>query len=237
MSEQKINKKLFQDRKRTNILSNPEQRFISYLVPRIPDWITSDGLTAIGFLGSIMILVSFLLAEYVDKDLLLLAIPGFFIQWFGDSLDGRIAYYRNKSRKWYGFALDIVMDWVSTVFIGLGYMLYTVGDFKYLGFALVALYGWAMIISQLRYRITDKYTIDAGLLGPTEIRVVVCLVLLVEVLFKGSIDYSVLGICVILFFINVGDTLKLLAVGDAKDKEEKLAKQKAEQEKTDDVQA
>ncbi|MBL1410564.1 CDP-alcohol phosphatidyltransferase family protein [Sphingobacterium faecale] len=237
MSEQKINKKLFQDRKRTNILSNPEQRFISYLVPRIPDWITSDGLTAIGFLGSLIILGSFLLAEYVDRDLLLLAIPGFFIQWFGDSLDGRIAYYRNKSRKWYGFALDIVMDWVSTVFIGLGYVLYTVGDFKYLGFTLVALYGWAMIISQLRYRITDKYTIDAGLLGPTEIRVIICLVLLFEVIFKGSIDYSVLGICVILFFINVGDTLKLLAVGDAKDKEEKLAKQKAEQDTVDDIQA
>lgn len=237
MSEQKINKKLFQDRKRTNILSNPEQRFISYLVPRIPDWLTSDGLTAIGFFGSLIILVSFLLAEYVDRDLLLLAVPGFFIQWFGDSLDGRIAYYRNKSRKWYGFALDIVMDWVSTVFIGLGYVLYTVGDFKYLGFALVALYGWAMIISQLRYRITDKYTIDAGLLGPTEIRVVVCLVLLIEVLFKGSLDYSVLGICIILFFINVGDTIKLLAVGDAKDKEEKLAKQQAEQEKANGVQA
>ncbi|SKC10080.1 MULTISPECIES: CDP-alcohol phosphatidyltransferase family protein [Sphingobacterium] len=235
MSKQEINKKLFQDRKRTNILSDPEQRLISYLVPRIPERITSDGLTAIGFFGSLMILVSFLLAEYVNRDLLLLAIPGFFIQWFGDSLDGRIAYYRNKSRKWYGFALDIVMDWVSTVFIGLGYILYTVGDFKYLGFALVALYGWAMIISQLRYRITDKYTIDAGLLGPTEIRVVVCLVLLVEVVFKGTIDYSVLGICVILFFINIGDTIKLLAVGDAKDKEEKLAKQQAEQAPEDGI--
>lgn len=235
MSKQEINKKLFQDRKRTNILSDPEQRLISYLVPRIPERITSDGLTAIGFFGSLMILVSFLLAEYVNRDLLLLAIPGFFIQWFGDSLDGRIAYYRNKSRKWYGFALDIVMDWVSTVFIGLGYILYTVGDFKYLGFALVALYGWAMIISQLRYRITDKYTIDAGLLGPTEIRVVVCLVLLVEVVFKGTIDYSVLGICVILFFINIGDTIKLLAVGDAKDKEEKLAKQQVEQAPEDGI--
>lgn len=228
MEEQKINKKLFQDRKRTNILSTPEQRFITYLVPRIPHWITSDGLTAIGFLGSIIILVSFLLAEYVDRDLLLLAIPGFFIQWFGDSLDGRIAYYRNKSRKWYGFALDIVMDWVSTVFIGLGYILYTVGDYKYIGFALVALYGWAMIISQLRYRITDKYTIDAGLLGPTEIRVIICIVLLVEVIFKGSIDYSVFFICVALFFINIVDTKKLLALGDQKDREEKIAKLEAE---------
>lgn len=230
MSDEKINKKLFQDRKRTNILSNPEQRLITYLVPRIPNWITSDGLTAIGLFGSFMILGSFLLAEYVHINYLLLGIIGFFVQWFGDSLDGRIAFYRNKSRKWYGFALDIVMDWVSTVFIGLGYVLYAQGDFKYLGFTLVALYGWAMIISQLRYRITDKYTIDAGVVGPTEIRVIISAVLVLEVFVPGSINYSVLGICIILFFINLGDTKNLLKLGDLKDAEEKAAKLKEGQQ-------
>lgn len=221
MAGQKINKKLFRDRKRTNILSNLEQQLISYLVPKVPNWISSDGLTAIGFFGAVMVLGSFLLAEYVHISYLLLAVVGFFVQWYGDSLDGRIAYYRDKSRKWYGFALDIVMDWVSTVFIGLGYVLYATGDFKYLGFALVALYGWAMIISQLRYRITDKYTIDAGLMGPTEIRVIICLVLVLEVIFPGSIDYCVFGICIILFFINLVDTKKLLDLGDGRDMEEK----------------
>lgn len=221
MAGQKINKKLFQDRKRTNILSEPEQRLISYLVPKIPNWISSDGLTAIGLLGAFIILGSFLLAEYIHVSYLLLAVFGFVVQWFGDSLDGRIAYYRNKSRKWYGFALDIVMDWVSTVLIGLGYVFYAVGDAKYLGFALVALYGWAMIISQLRYRITDKYTIDAGLLGPTEIRVIICLVLVLEVILPGSIDYSVLMICIALFFVNFVDTKKLLDLGDIRDAQEK----------------
>jgi len=224
MSESKIDKKLFQDRKRTNILSNSEQRLITFFLPRIPSWISSDGLTAIGFFGSLMIMCSFLLAEYVNRYLLLLAIVGFFVQWFGDSLDGRLAFYRNKSRKWYGFALDIVMDWVSTVMIGLGYVFYAAEDFKYSGFALVALYGWAMIISQLRYKITDKYTIDAGLLGPTEIRVIICLVLLLEVFVPFSINYCVIVICVILFFINIADTKKLLDMGDARDKAEKLAK-------------
>lgn len=224
MSGQKINKKLFQDRKRTNILSNPEQKFISYLVPRIPNSLSSDGLTAIGLLGSLMILASFLLAEYVHLNYLLIGIVGFFIQWFGDSLDGRIAFYRNKSRKWYGFALDIIMDWVSTVFIGLGYVFYAPGDFKYSGFALVALYGWAMIISQLRYKITDKYTIDAGILGPTEIRVVISIVLFLEVIIPGSINYLVIFICVALFFINLADTKKLLDLGDIRDADEKQNK-------------
>ncbi|TJZ60805.1 CDP-alcohol phosphatidyltransferase [Sphingobacterium olei] len=224
MSGQKINKKLFQDRKRTNILSNPEQKFISYLVPRIPNSLSSDGLTAIGFLGSLMILASFLLAEYVHLTYLLFGIVGFFVQWFGDSLDGRIAFYRNKSRKWYGFALDIIMDWVSTVFIGLGYVFYAPGDFKYSGFALVALYGWAMIISQLRYKITDKYTIDAGILGPTEVRVIISIVLLLEVIIPGSMNYLVILICIALFFINLGDTKKLLDLGDIRDANEKQNK-------------
>ena len=219
-----INKQLFQDRKRTNILSNPEQKLISYLVPKIPNWISSDGLTAIGMVGSFMILGSFLLAKFCSVYFLLLAIVGFFIQWFGDSLDGRIAFYRNKSRKWYGFALDIIMYWISVVLIGLGYMIYTTGQFKLQAFALVAMYGWAMIISQLRYKITDNYTIDAGLLGPTEIRVVICLVFVLQVLFVGSIDYSVGLICIILFFINIGDTKKLLAMGDLRDNEEKRLK-------------
>lgn len=86
------------------------------------------------------------------------------------------------------------------------------------------MYGWAMIISQLRYKITDKYTIDAGLLGPTEVRVVICAVLLAEVLFKGSINYLVMGICIALFFINLSDTKKLLVLGDERDAAEKKAK-------------
>src|SRR5690606_18652803 len=224
---QKINKKLFQDRKRTNVLSSSEQKLISYFVPRVRSWISSDGFTAIRLFGPIILLGSFWSAGYVARAWLLLGIVGFFVQCFGDSLDGRIAYYRNKSRKWYGFALDIVMDWISTVFIGLGYVFYAVGDFKYSGFALVALYGWAMIISQLRYRITDKYTIDAGLVGPTEIRVIISFFLILEVIVPGSLDYSVMLICIALFFINIGDTKNLLAAGDARDKEEKRLKQEA----------
>lgn len=220
-----INKKLFADRKRTNILSVPEQKFISFLLPKIPRWISSDGLTAIGFVGALMILASFVLASYLHISYLFLAIVGFFVQWFGDSLDGRIAYYRDKSRRWYGFALDIVMDWVSTVVIGLGFHLYVASEYEILGYLLVALYGWAMIVSQLRYKITGTYTIDAGLLGPTEIRVILCAVILLEVFVPGSIVYSVFLICVILFFINLIDTRKLLAFGDERDNLEKREKE------------
>jgi len=230
MGESKINNKLFQDRKRTNILSNPEQRFISYLVPKIPRWISSNGLTAIGVFGSVLILLSFLLAKYVAVPYLFLGVLGFFINWFGDSMDGRIAYYRNIPRKWYGFSLDIIADWLNTAMIGLGYIWYANGVFELLGYLLIVLYAWSMIISQLRYKITDIYTIDAGIVGPTEIRVVICLILTAEVFFTGVLDYLVALICLILAIINVGDTKKLLELGNIRDNAERQEKERLAKE-------
>ncbi|MGJ1197932.1 CDP-alcohol phosphatidyltransferase family protein [Sphingobacterium spiritivorum] len=228
MSELKINKKLFQDRKRTNILSNPEQKLITYLVPKIPSWISSDMLTGIGTFGSALILLAFILAKHIAVEYLLLGILGFMINWLGDSLDGRLAFYRNKSRRWYGFSLDIIMDWISTVMIGFGYIIYATGVFEVIGYILVACYGWSMIISQLRYKVTDKYTIDAGFVGPTEIRVIISLVLVLEVVFPGVINYLVAAICAILVFINFRDTGLLLKMGDVRDMEERAAKEQQE---------
>lgn len=221
MREEKINKKLFKDRKRTNLLRYPEQRFLTYLVSRIPKWISPDGLTAIGTFGSFLVLLAFLLAKYVSVFYLLLGLLGFFINWVGDSLDGRIAYYRQQPRKWYGFSLDIIMDWLSTVLIGLGYILYAEGSFILAGYFLVVLYGWSMIIAQLRYKITDTYVIDAGLVGPTEIRVIISLIMVLEIAFPGSIHYLVIAIVLILFIINIADTKKLLILGDERDKLER----------------
>lgn len=222
-----ILKRIFQDRKRTNILSGVEQSTISYLVKRVPSFITSDMLTFIGTAGSVLVLLGFILATYVSREYLLLGVLGLAINWFGDSLDGRIAYYRNIPRKWYGFSLDIIMDWVSTVLIGLGYLVYARNEYELIAFVFVVFYGWAMIISQLRYKITDIYSIDAGLVGPTEIRIILALIIILEVLFGHLIEYFAAAICITLFIINFIDTRKLLKLGDIRDKAEREAKKNA----------
>lgn len=219
-------KKLFQDRKRTNFLKTYEQQLIAFLVKKTPLFITSNNLTFIGFLGSLLVFVGFLLATYIDRTYLLLGVIGLAVNWFGDSLDGRIAYYRNTPRKWFGFALDIVMDWIATVFIGLGYVVYAKEELEIVAFLFVVLYGWAMIISQIRYKITDNYTIDAGLLGPTEIRIIIALVLVAEVIVKDSIQFFAIAMCVALFIINCVDTRNLLRLGDNRDKAEQALKKK-----------
>ena len=217
-------KELFKDRKRTNFLKSAEQAAIYFFVKRIPGFITPNILTGIGFAGSCLVLLSFILSSYVNHYYLLLGIAGLVINWFGDSLDGRVAYYRNVPRKWYGFSLDIIMDWISIVFMGFGFIVYAKEMYELLAFSFVALYGWAMIIAQLRYKITDKYAIDSGHIGPTELRVIISLILLIEVLIPSSINDSVLLICSILFIITLIDTNKLLELGNLRDKRERSEK-------------
>ncbi|HKG07065.1 MAG TPA: hypothetical protein VKB19_11430 [Pedobacter sp.] len=226
MEESKTLKRIFQDRKRTNILRTAEQASISYLVKRVPSFITSNNLTFIGTVGSVIVLAGFILAAYISRYYLLLGIAGLAINWFGDSLDGRIAYYRNIPRKWYGFSLDIIMEWISTVLIGLGYIVYARNQYELIAFVFVVLYGWAMIISQLRYKITDIYSIDSGVVGPTEVRVILSVILILEASFGHLIEYFAAAMCIILFVINFIDTKKLLRLGDirdAADKEEREA--------------
>lgn len=210
-----------QDRIRTNLFRKPEQRALAFFVQLIPSWINSNMMTAFGFFGSVIVSVSFILATYLHRNYLLLGVLGFMINWFGDSLDGRLAFFRNKPRKLYGFALDITMDWLSIILIGCGYIVYSEGIWELLGYGFVVMYGWEMIITLMRYKITGKYSIDSGKLGPTEVRILISIIMVAEVLSPGSLIYTSILVVAILFFVNIADTRKLLLAADDMDKREK----------------
>lgn len=209
------------DRERTNLLMNHEEKALAYLVQRIPPWIKPDMLTVIGLGGNIIVFLGFILAAYINKYYLLLGLPGFAISWYGDSLDGRLAYFRQNPRKRYGFTLDLTIDWISIILIGFGYIIYVEGLWDLLGYGFVVLYGWEMIIALIRYKITGKYSIDYGLLGPTEARIIIAAILVIEVLLSGSIIISTSIIVLVLFIVNILDTRKLLHIADNIDKKEK----------------
>lgn len=177
-------------------------------------------LTALGFLGSCLALAGFLLAKG-DVRYLLISIVGFAVQWFGDSLDGRIAYYRNIPRKWYGFSLDLCMDWISTVLIGLGFYYFLPDNAKILAFTYVTIYGWAIIITIIKFKINDSYTIDTGYFGPTEFRIGICVVLLFEILFPGTLNVFAGVVNCILLVVSILKFKELLQLGNARDKDEK----------------
>jgi hypothetical protein len=212
-----------QDRERTNFLKKAEARTIQFLCARMPRWVTPDLLTATGFFGSLVVCAGLWLARRGDRGFLLLSILGLAIHWFGDSLDGRLAYYRNTPRKWYGWALDINVDWTSACFIGLGFYFY-LATFKIVAFVFVVAYGGAMIVALLRYKITEKYTIDTFMFGPTELRLLLAIVLLIELYRPNTLmQFGFVG-SLILVIINSIDSYKVLKLADQKDRELKTTK-------------
>lgn len=218
-------KRISKDRKRTNILREPEQAALAWLVQRMPGWITSDGLTFIGLSGNMIVGLSFVLAAYFHINWLFLSIFGFIVNWLGDSLDGRLAYYRNKPRKWYGFALDVTVDWIGIILIGVGFMHYVGSPYYLLGFMFVVLYGWEMITALLRYKVIGKYSIDSGIMGPTEVRIIIAALMVMEVFIPGSIILSILMVCGLLMIANVVDAIKLTEMADKRDKDENMEKE------------
>ena len=207
------------DRKRSNILKTAEYKAIQYLCERMPNWVTPNILTMIGFLGSVIIWLGLWLG-IEQRAFLLLSIFGLAVHWFGDSLDGRLAYYRNTPRKWFGFSLDINVDWTSVCLIALGFYFY-LPVYKFVALIFVVAYGGSMIIALLRYRITNHYTIDSFNFGPTEMRIVLALVMLIEIFRPGTLlAFGVLG-SVLLIVINMLESHKLLKQADQKDVAEK----------------
>lgn len=214
------------DRTRTNLLRTGERNLIIYLVQRIPQWMTSNMLTGIGLIGNIIVMISFLLATFIDRNYLLLGIPGFVINWFGDSLDGRLAYYRNRPKKLYGFTLDITIDWIGIILIGVGFIVYAEGVWELIGYGFVVMYGWEMIVALMRLRLTGNYSIDFFKVGPTEVRIVLILVLITELLLPDSIRYFALLVCIILFIVNIIDTHNLLRIAENMDLKERIQSEK-----------
>lgn len=93
-------KRISADRQRTNLLRVPEQAAIAFFCRYMPPFITPDMLTFVSLVASGVIFYGFWLAKS-DPFYFSVSIIGFALQWFGDSLDGRLAYYRNTPRKWY----------------------------------------------------------------------------------------------------------------------------------------
>ncbi|MBK9255941.1 MAG: CDP-alcohol phosphatidyltransferase family protein [Saprospiraceae bacterium] len=210
---------ILKSRKRENILKKAEFRTIGFLCKIMPSWVTSDMLTFTGLLGSLIVALGLYLGNS-NKVFLLLSVFGFMVQWFGDSLDGRLAYYRNKSRKWYGWALDISADWISVCIIGFGFYYY-IDYYKFAAFIFIFTYGWSMINSLLRYKINDQYTIDTFSMGPTEVRFIICFFMLLDIFVNQTLLVFAFAGSLVLFIINMIDLLGILKLGDIRDASEK----------------
>ena len=104
-----------------SMLASAEKRALLWLADRLPAWINSDHLTALGLLA-LMLAGACYAAARTNPLFLNLATLCLVVNWFGDSLDGTLARVRNRQRPRYGFYVDHVVDAFGTFFLlaGLG---------------------------------------------------------------------------------------------------------------------
>jgi phosphatidylglycerophosphate synthase len=179
-----------------DILLGPLERpALNWLATHLPSWITPDGCTIIGILGSVIIAVGFVLSR-IDRNFLWLAILGFLINWFGDSLDGTLARFRHIERPIYGFFVDHTSDLFSQLLIFL-----SLGASPYIGFNFACLlliaYLLLSIMVYIRTSLFGEFKISYSKLGPTEFRVFA--IMLTIAMYFGGLRY---------FNVNLWDQFK-----------------------------
>lgn len=211
----------------TSVLNALEKKVLVWMAKRQPGWMTSDILTFIGVIGSVIVAVGYALSNY-NISRLWLASFGFVVNWYGDSLDGTLARVRSTQRPIYGFYLDHCVDGVTMAVMCIGAGLSEMLNL-YIAMAVLVAYLLLSISVYINAHLKGEFKLTFAGMGPTEFRLVMIVVntlfiyvaplrdfttsfncLGTEVIF-GSFDYVGLAILLILMVIYFHNF-----VGDAK---------------------
>jgi archaetidylinositol phosphate synthase len=160
-------------RHQESILSPIEKRTLKWLAERMPPWVTPDHLTILGLLGMAAAGFSYYMSRTYPA-VMLAAIAGLALNWFGDSLDGTLARVRNRQRPRYGFYVDHIVDMFGALFLVGGLAL---SERMSVGVAAIVLIAYFMLNIEI-YLATyciGVFCLSHGVWGPTELRVVMAI--------------------------------------------------------------
>ncbi|MBE6242742.1 MAG: CDP-alcohol phosphatidyltransferase [Bacteroidales bacterium] len=211
----------------TSVLNSLEKKVLVRMAKMQPRWMTSDILTSIGIVGSVIVAAGYALSNY-DISWLWLASFGFVVNWYGDSLDGTLARVRSTQRPIYGFYLDHCVDGLTMAVMCIGAGLSEMLNL-YIAMAVLVVYLLLSISVYINAHLKGEFKLTFAGMGPTEFRLIMIIVntlfiyvaplrdfttsfncLGTEVVF-GSFDYVGLVILLILSVIYLHNF-----VGDAK---------------------
>lgn len=172
----------------TSVLNAAEKKVLVWLAERQPEWMTSDRLTLLGVVGALVVAVGYILSN-VDVRWLWLASFGFFLNWYGDSLDGTLARVRDLQRPVYGFYLDHCVDGVTMSVICIG-----AGLSKLLllpiAMAVLSVYLLLSISVYINAHLKGEFKLTFAGLGPTEFRLIMIVVNTLFIYIYPLRDYS-----------------------------------------------
>ena len=156
-----------------SFVTKAEKTALRWLAERMPERVNSDHLTVLGAAGMFLAGVSYSLARF-NRYGLLLACFFLALNWFGDSLDGTLARYRNRQRPRYGFYVDHVIDCfgIAALLAGMGssgYMNPLIAAWMLVAYLLLSSEIFLATYALARFQMSYFY------FGPTELRILLCI--------------------------------------------------------------
>jgi phosphatidylglycerophosphate synthase len=106
-------------RELTSLTAEPERRLLLQLAARVPAGIGPDHLTLLGLAAMLAAGAAYALSARWPA-LLLAVNVALVLNWLGDSLDGTLARFRQRTRPRYGFYVDHMVDALGALFLLLG---------------------------------------------------------------------------------------------------------------------
>ena len=177
-----------------NLTAGVERRILNWLCARLPLWWTPDRLTALGFGGAVLVGIGYALSNF-SPEWLWLAVAGYCLNWFGDSLDGSVARYRKIERPNYGYFIDHSLDALSNMIliIGMGLSPYLRMDTALLGLSGYLLLSIHTFISANLFGVMNL-TYFGG--GPTEVRIMLIVLTICMYIFgpAATVAWPVAGV-------------------------------------------
>ena len=156
-------------RVQVSFITSAEKKALAFFAAHMPAWVGSDHLTILGFAAQIMVGVSYALSRH-HKPWLLWGILFLALNWFGDSLDGTLARFRNRQRPRYGFYVDHVIDAIGTTALCLGLAFSGLMTPLIAAALLIAFLLLAIEVYLTTYTI-GKFNLAFFHVGPTELRI------------------------------------------------------------------
>lgn len=168
-----IKAKAFRDaaREQTSILAPLERAALRGLARRMPSWVNSDHLSILGLVGMIGAGACYAMSKNHPALMLHIVNAFVFLNWFGDSLDGTLARYRDRLRPRYGFYVDHIIDTFGALFLLFGIALSGYMSER-VAAAVLIVYLMLAINSYLAAYSIGIFKLSQWKLGPTELRLI-----------------------------------------------------------------
>jgi archaetidylinositol phosphate synthase len=160
-------------REQTSVLSPLEQIALQWLVKRLPNWVSPDHLSILGLLAMLLAGVGYFFSKG-NAQFLHLVNFCLALNWFGDSLDGTLARFRNKQRPKYGFYVDHIIDTFGTLFLMVGLIMSGYISER-VGLGILIVYFMLSINSYLAAYSLNVFSISFWKFSPTELRILLAI--------------------------------------------------------------